>query len=291
MQSTTRRFVLAAITTVAVLVPAVGAGASTLTYCQGGNEVQCGEGGGLSYRASGGETNNVTISRNGDTLVLTDTGATISASPYTQCQISADGHTATCTLPATSGTSIFATLADGNDTLVTSVNGAGPPKPISVYTEIHGQAGNDNITGNDDQFNRDFLYGGTGDDTLNGRGGPDQLSDYDFFEPAPEGQTGPFNRSGGSNHFLGGNEDDDLYGGPGVDSMSGQGGDDLFMGETFPEGFDPATGTPVVFTEKSNDAIDGGEGFDSIKYALPGVYSPTREKTETPPATTAGATI
>ena len=66
--------------------------------------------------------------------------------------------------------------------------------------EIHGDSGNETITGMD---NRDYLYGFAGDDVL---------------------------RGGGGNDFIyGGADDDVIYGGDGRDDLYGEGGSDIFV--------------------------------------------------------------
>ncbi|MEQ9696037.1 hypothetical protein [Shimia sp. SDUM112013] len=82
-----------------------------------------------------------------------------------------------------------------------------------------GYAGNDTLTGTD--TSNDFLYGGTGRDSLLGGLGDDFLF----------GQQGDdvLSAEGGINHLFGGSGDDTLLGQAGYDQLAGGTGADLFI--------------------------------------------------------------
>jgi hypothetical protein len=115
----------------------------------------------LSYLASPGEVNDVTIDLVGANYVLTDAGVTTiaDADGVDGCLVS--GNQATC--PATTGTVSVATIrinvSDGDDRVVINA-----PTPALVF----GRDGNDNLTGGPAPDNFD---GYLGDDTINVRGG------------------------------------------------------------------------------------------------------------------------
>jgi Ca2+-binding RTX toxin-like protein len=269
----------------AFLVPAAAATASQLSACNA-SSIYCGSNQ-ITYFAEAGETNNVTVDRSGDNVVVTDTGAVITLfSNNAGCTVSPDQHQATCSLPAANGTYVQAYLEDGNDTFVSNLTGSGPPNGTFASTFVSGAAGNDTLTGNDTEFGNDDLLGGTGDDTLRGRGGDDSLRDVDFSEDTNP-DTLP---AGGANHFFGGPGNDFLMGGPGADELRGEAGDDGFRGDYF-TGFQTGPNTATIFADKGNDVIDGGDGFDSVDYELPPFFNTTTGEFEDQPPTTPGATI
>ena len=111
---------------------------------------------------------------------------------------------------------------------------------------IQGHGGDDVIRGGDNpatfQYSypdgdvnvdvMDVLWGGAGDDDIDGQGGPDSI--------------------------IGGSGDDMLAGGDGADTLQGSAGDDVLMGGT---GDDTLEGGP------GTDTIDGGVGNDTLSFA------------------------
>ena len=123
-----------------------------------------------------------------------------------------------------------------------------------IETEIHGEAGNDNISGgscNDNVFGgagRDVILvgegdniadGGPGNDTIQGRSGVDIL------------------RGGTGNDWIsGGAGNDELFGDEGNDRIIGGGGHDLLVG---------AFGSDILLGGTGHDVLVGGFGFDSLR--------------------------
>ena len=206
------------------------------------------------YDAEGGEANNLTISNGANgAIVFNDPGAIIKSGD-SQCVISGDQHTATCTPNGPSAgivPFVSVDLKDGNDTLTQN---ASIPDAVYTYgggfTEVYSAfngslgAGNDTATGSN---SRENFYGGTGDDTIRGGGGNDFIDDFDDNEQT---QATP-NPEGGNDHFFGGAGDDVLRGRSGDDELRGEGGaDDLYGG-------------------LGNNTIDGGDGIDYAAFELP----------------------
>ena len=117
--------------------------------------------------------------------------------------------------------------------------------------KIDGKSGNDWLFGGngDDQIDggsgHDWLFGGTGDDILNGGSGNDRLY----------GGWGDDVLKGGSgNDYLnGGRGDDVLKGGSGRDWLYGGAGDDILKG---------GSGNDRLYGDQGNDKLDGGSGRD-----------------------------
>ena len=116
---------------------------------------------------------------------------------------------------------------------------------ITNFESVYGSNANDNITGDQDS---NILFGGPGNDVMDGGGGP--ALDYAgyWFAEAPitaslmtnsatgegsdtltefEGLLGTINHD---DNLTGDNQDNYLDGDLGDDTLSGQGGDDLFLG-------------------------------------------------------------
>ena len=106
---------------------------------------------------------------------------------------------------------------------------------------LDGGDGNDNLNGSD---GNDILHGGNGDDTLNGYDGDDLL----------DGGLG-------NDSLSGGNGNDTLAGGDGDDYLSGGGGDDTYLfnqgsGHDIIEDYDPYSRTPSL-----HDVVEFGRGL------------------------------
>jgi Ca2+-binding RTX toxin-like protein len=129
----------------------------------------------------------------------------------------------------------------GNDTITFNSN-------VSLTAHVFGGVGNDTIQGGS---GRDFLFGDSGIDVLKGGAGADFLSggaDNDTLR----GESGADSIYGGTGNDLldGGSHDDKMYGEDGDDDLFGRtGNDQLFGGE----------GTDELFGEDGNDWLDGGD--------------------------------
>ena len=266
-----------------MLVPAAAAQAAFVSVCTSASPY-CGENE-IFFSADDGETNNVTINREGNDVVLTDSGAPIQLFNSNGCT-QPTPNSVRCPMPPNEFIFISARLHDGNDILASNLAGQGPPTVARVNLFVSGAAGNDAITGNDTDWGFDGLNGGTGDDGLNGRGGNDSLSDYDNAEDVAE-NTIP---AGGANVFAGGAGNDSLSGGGGADTLRGEAGDDSFSGDQF-DGFRTGPNSAAIVADKANDNMDGGDGFDRVLYDLPPNFNTTTGEFEPHAPTTPGANI
>jgi Ca2+-binding RTX toxin-like protein len=112
------------------------------------------------YDAGAGIANHVTLSYDGSSYVINDTGETIT--PGAGCTATADPNTVTCAAAGLRFSKFE--LGDMNDTMV--FGGSGPGMVI-----LDGDGGNDTLTGGD---GADMLQGSSGDDTLDGGAGNDR---------------------------------------------------------------------------------------------------------------------
>jgi Ca2+-binding RTX toxin-like protein len=162
-----------------------------------------------------------------------------------------DTTSVVCELPADSPRPdrIDVFLGDGNDTIAAFTPGIGTVRGGPGDDELHahtartvlGDAGNDMVMGPaalhggdgmdhlmGDSSNQQ-MWGGRGDDMIEGYGGDDTV------------HAGP-----GDDHAMGGDGRDIVLGGPGNDTLDGEGGDDLVCGGT------------------GKDALEGGPGRDIV---------------------------
>jgi hypothetical protein len=145
----------------------------------------------VDYSAEPGETNHLTVSDSGSTLVLEDTGATIA--PGDGCTSQTPSRVS-CALPGSAPAAFSAYLGDGDDDTKVQVHPGGRfdlPDSGGSTSIVYGEDGDDTMYGSpvEEQF-----IGGDGDDTATGGGAADVL-----------------------------------VAGPGDDSLAGGAGDDLLM--------------------------------------------------------------
>jgi hypothetical protein len=228
----------------------------------------------LTYIAAKGEANNVTFSRSGTTVEVTDSGATVS--PGNKCTRVTD-HQVTCT-----GTINYvgAGTDDMNDTITLSG---------SIPSWVDAGSGNDVLKGGSSS---DWLFGNTGDDTLDGGLGADLLSGGDGNDLADysgrtnavtisldgqpgDGETGENDNVSSSieNVTTGSGNDtvtgsalaNTLSGGPGNDGISGAGGDDTLDGGLGQDSVDGGDGNDrLASRDAAVDADRCGAGTDSV---------------------------
>jgi Ca2+-binding RTX toxin-like protein len=287
-----RRLLLAAL----LLAPAVlaaPAGAATVSQvirdsCAG--DPACSKfGGGVpvpvtSIVGAPGETNSVSVSRDGDSWMVADAASALQvAAPCTVV----DPSTARCPFtegrPAIPGLEIDA--GDGDD----AVTITGDPRAEST---ILGGPGADTVTGGD---GNDTIDGGPGSDHLAGGGGFNTLT-YEArkgdvtvdLRKGHGGETGVGEDdvvsgfgtllSGRGTDVLNGSvADETIDGGPGADFIDGRGGDDALFGNTGPDALkggpgddrlfgDPEQGdgeyTPII--RLADDFLEGGSGDDQL---------------------------
>ncbi|MGB0935526.1 MAG: Ig-like domain-containing protein, partial [Alphaproteobacteria bacterium] len=136
---------------------------------------------------------------------------------------------------------------------------------------LYGGRGNDILNG---EGGDDRLYGGSGDDTLNGGTGDDQLRG-DRGNDTLNGGWGEDYLAGGTGDDIlnGGGDNDKLYGNSGDDTLNGDEGDDKLVGgsgdDTMSGGDDNDhlsgnSGDDVMNGDAGNDKIYGGSGDDEI---------------------------
>lgn len=188
---------------------------------------------------AGAEDDNVTVTRSGPSLVISDPPSTIT--PLNAgCTVNMAGNVAACT----PGAGVVITAASyqlglgSPDRLTLALAGAAQGRIME--STVSGMGGRDVINGSSGKRAVDDLAGGSGDDTLNGRAGNDRLQDYD-----PDEGSGT---EGGANHLNGGAGQDELYGGPNKDTINGGAGNDFF-------------GADVGVNK-----LSGGPGFDEIDF-------------------------
>ncbi len=108
---------------------------------------------------------------------------------------------------------------------------------------VWGGDGNDTLVGGEAI---DFLWGESGNDELHGESGDDEL----------HGGLGKDTLFGGEGADIihGEAEEDELHGGSGNDTIIGDNGDDILHGDS---------GSDTFFAEEGNDTFDGGTGFET----------------------------
>lgn len=197
----------------------------------------------LVVTASEGVANVITVRRQGDVLLVSDAGDALSA--VAPCQVRSANSVA-CPLP---GTGIRITGQDADDDITVSAN-------VDTPAVVFGGAGDDQLNGGPraDQLvgddvatagsratpGNDTINGGPGNDTLSGLGGNDTVN----------GNAG--------NDTLNGNEGNDtLNGNTGNDTLTGGTGNDSHNGQEGVDTLEAVDGIPV------NDSLDGGVSFDT----------------------------
>ncbi len=125
---------------------------------------------------------------------------------------------------------------DGNDTIYLDI--------ASAKGTIHGDNGNDTITGN---AAIDVLYGDAGDDIIHGGTGADMLY------------------GGADNDTLnGGAGVDSIYGGDGNDIINGDADNDILYGDAGDDRINGGIGIDAIYGGDGNDTIYGGAGVDKL---------------------------
>ncbi|MER5994910.1 calcium-binding protein [Streptomyces viridosporus] len=193
----------------------------------------------IVFTAAAGQTNNLNIFSmyTSDGIRRIGFSDVVPLEPGDHCAYSRpeDTTSVVCELPADSSRPdrIDVFLGDGNDTIAAFTPGIGTVSGGPGDDELHahtartvrGDAGNDMVMGPavlhggdgmdhlmGDSSNQQ-MWGGRGDDMIEGYGGDDTV------------HAGP-----GNDHAMGGDGRDIVLGGPGNDTLYGEGGDDLVCG-------------------------------------------------------------
>ncbi|MEV5882472.1 calcium-binding protein [Streptomyces sp. NPDC052020] len=209
----------------------------------------------IVFTAAAGQTNNLNIFSmyTSDGIRRIGVSDVVPLEPGDHCAYSRaeDTTSVVCELPADSARPdrIDVFLGDGDDTIAAFTPGIGTVSGGPGDDELHahtartvlGGAGNDMVMGpaalhggdgmdhlmGDSSNQR--MWGGRGDDMIEGYGGDDTV------------HAGP-----GDDHAMGGDGRDIVLGGPGNDTLDGEGGDDLVCGGT------------------GKDSLEGGPGRDIV---------------------------
>ena len=228
------------------------------------NEVRVASNGDLSYKAAPGQVNDIIITAEGPSVIVTDTGAPVMAAGQ-GCQADPiNPQKVTC-----AGADKIVVNASNLDDTVT-LSGALP-------SELAGRDGNDTLNGG---AGNDFLKGDDGNDMLNGNAGNDFL----LGEDQDSGEIGDDLLSGGdgadvvSYAHTGGVTVDLNSAGPqdtigaGVDTFSSiekingsTTGDDILVGDDAPNTFVGSGGDDTFYVaEGGRDVVVCGDGTDDV---------------------------
>ena len=209
----------------------------------------------IVFTAAAGQTNNLNIFSmyTSDGIRRIGFSDVVPLEPGDHCAYSRpeDTTSVVCELPADSPQPdrIDVFLGDGNDTIAAFTPGIGTISGGPGDDELHahtartvlGDAGNDMVMGPAALHGGDGMdhlmgdgsnqqmWGGRGDDMIEGYGGDDTV------------HAGP-----GDDHAMGGDGRDIVLGGPGNDTLDGEGGDDLVCGGTGKDALEGGPGRNIV---------------------------------------------
>ena len=102
----------------------------------------------------------------------------------------------------------------------------------------------------------DVIFGGAGDDTLDGGDGNDTL--------LGEGDNDLLHGDGGNDSLIGGDGNDTLQGGTGDDYLTGDAGNDVLQGGDGNDTLFGGLGNDSLSGDAGNDSLDGGDGTDAL---------------------------
>lgn len=218
----------------------------------------------ISFSATSGK---VTIQGTG----ADDVGAVSVEGSQLRASITTGADTLSRTYDRAVVTQVVFYAKDGNDAfsnasdVTTSVYGGGGNDTLdggSGLDRLYGEAGDDTLRGNG---GADQLAGGGGNDTLEGGAGDDRLLGEDGNDVL-NGHDGVDDlRGGGGNDTLsGGRGNDRLSGDLGDDSVSGGDGDDYLVGGDGIDTLDGGAGLDLLYGSAGNDTLEGGDGDDQL---------------------------
>jgi hypothetical protein len=212
----------------AVLGPAAGASAGTLSYSPCDDRYCVTEP--AVYRAAARERNDVTYVQEFTGVTLRDAGAPVT--PGAGC-VAIDANAARCP-----GRQLSIVLGDGDDRAA-----PGPGVPYAASVRYDGGDGTDTLVGGP---GADTLVGGPGRDTLDGGAGVDRVSYID-------GPPVVVDLAGESTDAL-----------TGIEAVLGSRGPDVLRGDAGPNFLQGGEGDDIIDGRDGNDEIDGGKGFDDL---------------------------
>ena len=193
-------------------------------------------GGEIDFRAAPGETNSIVVSQTLTDIVIANSAA---ITPTLPCVNVGGPNTASC--PTAGAERVYLELDDMSDTLTGDSSLRPLGEPFDADLVVHGEAGNDVITGGPNIENELFGHFGFNTEGV----GADALTGgalADILDGSDSGDT-----------INGGGGRDDLRGGAGNDVVFGGAGNDSYEGG-------------VRFAPDGADSIGGGPGFDEVSY-------------------------
>ena len=219
----------------------------------------------LSYVASPGEVNNVTITQSGTNYVVSDPGQPIRLANGTIV-------TGSTSFPTASVTAFVVDAGDQNDSVAitparnsTLIGGTGADSltAAGATDSLTGGDGNDTLAGGS---GNDTLYGSLGDDTLDGGTGADSLRgeggrDIASYAARTSGVTVSIDNVAND----GSSEGDDVR--SDVERVLGGSGADTLTGTSGNEELDGAGGDDVLRATGGADTLIGGSGRDLADYS------------------------
>ena len=150
--------------------------------------------------------------------------------------------------------------AGGGDDVVSGKEGGDLGAVFSTALTIHGEVGNDVLTGG---TGIDTIIGGSGNDTLKGSAGGDMVDGGSGGDVVSGGDASDVVSGGaGSDRLKGGAGEDTLDGGAGEDTLTGGGGPDTVNGGDGDDRLEGGGGDDDVNGEPGKDQLSGGPGED-----------------------------
>lgn len=198
----------------------------------------------LTVTAAQDVANDITIRRQGSVVVVSDAADTVTA--VAPCEARSD-NSATCPLPVEA---IRVNGRDADDSITVSPN-------LDAPATLYGGEGEDRLNGGpradrilgDDPDASGKAAAGPGNDTINGGPGNDTLSGL-----------------GGNDTIYGNAGNDTLNGNTGNDTLNGEVGNDTLNGNSGNDTHNGGNGNDTLNAidgVRANDSLDGGLGFDS----------------------------
>jgi len=213
----------------------------------------------MTYTASSGETNDVTLSTSGDQIVLTQRGQTPLVSMVGNCTGPTGSDPKVVSCSAAGVVQIVLTLGDGDDVLVNTSSWA---------MQASGEGGQDIMQGGG---GNDQLEGGAGPDNVDGGSGNDLLYGATLQNPGAGVDSDQLAGGSGDDRILGSGGGDRIDGGPGADSLEGAGGADMLQGADGADSLIGGDGDDMEDGGLGDDALVGGAGNDTL---VPGPGTP-----------------
>jgi Ca2+-binding RTX toxin-like protein len=216
-----RRALSAAFLLLCLAAPAAWAGevSGKLVFCEGGDYCRYFPEPRLdvTFRAAGGELNDLRMLAHPDGVRIVDSGAAIETGEFCTAD---NPNEVRCGPPAPSGLVAAAFTGDGRDVAFASIGsvflGRGPDHGIAAGIGMEGGPGDDKLIG---VSGASLLFGGAGRDHLSGAGGDEALA-------GGSGRDRMIGR-GGADRIEAGPGADSVAGGAGRDQIYGGSGDDL----------------------------------------------------------------